>query len=203
MCSEAQRNGKWYVADNVVVGNLKVTTDNWNGGVQFDDVTSEEQLKALIKRVRATVAIPAPPITQQSAERAYELVLAHAGATLPERDAVDARIIESVRTGRQTFGNGIIDTPADVGGWPDHESIPAPADSDHDGMPDEWEEKFGLNLNDPSDGASDADSDGYTNVEEWLNGTDPTEFVDYTKPENNRNTLLETHKTEPKEQSSV
>ena len=203
MYSEAQRDGKWYVADNVVVGNPKVTADNWNGGVQFDDVTSEGQLKALIERVRATAAIPAPPITQQSAERAYELVLAHAGATLPERDAVDARIIEFVRTGRPTFGKGIIDTPADVGGWPDYESIPAPADGDHDGMPDEWEDKFGLNPNDPSDGASDADSDGYTNVEEWLNGTDPTESVDYTKPENNRNTLLETRKTEPKEQSSI
>jgi hypothetical protein len=32
-----------------------------------------------------------------------------------------------------------------------------------------------------------ADRDGYTNVEEWLNGTDPTEFVDYNKPGNNMN----------------
>ena len=37
--------------------------------------------------------------------------------------------------------------------------------------------------------AKDADRDGYTNVEEYLNGTDPTAFVDYTKSENNVNTL--------------
>ena len=37
------------------------------------------------------------------------------------------------------------------------------------------------------------DGDGYTNVEEYLNGTDPTEFVDYTKPENNTNTLEKSH----------
>ena len=39
----------------------------------------------------------------------------------------------------------------------------------------------------------DKDGDGYTNIEEYLNGTDPTEFVDYTKRENNVNTLEATH----------
>ncbi len=183
MFSEAQRTGKWYVGENFVVGNPKVTADNWDGGVQFDDVRSEAQTKALIEKVRATVPFPAARITQQSAEEAYELVLAWAGAILPKRDAVDARIVQSVRSGKPTFGNGIIDTPADVGGWPNYKSAPAPADTDRDGMPDEWEKGCGLNANDPSDGARDTDRDGYTNVEEWLNGTDPTQFVDYRKPE--------------------
>ena len=179
MYSEAQRDGKWYVADNFVVGNPTVSVDNWAGGVQFDDVESDDQLRTLIEKVRASAPVPSVPITQQSAEEAYELVLAQAGATLPNRDAVDTRIIETVRTGRPAFGNGIIDTPADVGGWPQYKSVPAPADTDHDGMPDEWEEKFGLNPNDPSDGATDKDGDGYTNIEEWLNGTDPAEYVNY------------------------
>ena len=87
------------------------------------------------------------------------------------------------------YGNGIIDIPSDVGGWPEYKSTPAPVDSDHDGMPDTWEKKFGLKWDEPSDGAKDADHDGYTNVEEWLNGTDPTQFVDYRIPENNKNTL--------------
>ena len=56
-------------------------------------------------------------------------------------------------------------------------------------MPDEWELKFKLNPQDAADAAQDKDKDGYTNVEEYLNGTDPTVFVDYTKPENNINTL--------------
>ena len=56
-------------------------------------------------------------------------------------------------------------------------------------MPDEWERKFGFNSHSASDNTRDKDDDGYTNIEEYLNGTDPTEFVDYTIPENNKNTL--------------
>lgn len=60
-------------------------------------------------------------------------------------------------------------------------------------MPDEWEKEHGLDPSDAGDNAPDNDGDGYTNVEEYLNGTDPTEFVDYTKPENNVNTLEKSH----------
>ena len=189
MYSEAQRDGKWYVAENFVTGNPKVTADNWDGGVQFDDVETQAEIDALITKVRGRSAAPASPITQQSAEEAYELVLARAGATLPKRDPVDKRIIKIVRTGKPTYKNGIIDIPSDVGGWPQYKSASAPVDSDHDGMPDRWEKKFGLKWKDSSDCVKDIDSDGYTNVEEWLNGTDPTQFIDYRKAENNKNLL--------------
>jgi hypothetical protein len=56
-------------------------------------------------------------------------------------------------------------------------------------MPDEWEECHGLDPADSSDAAGDGDSDGYTNLEEYLNGTNPREFVDYTNPRNNANTI--------------
>jgi hypothetical protein len=189
MYSEAQRDGKWYVAENFVAGNPKVTADNWAGGVQFDDVETQDQIDALIARVRGKTAAPTPLVTQQSAEEAYELVLARAGATLPKRDPVDNRIIKIVRTGKPTYKNGIIDIPSDVGGWPQYKSAAAPVDSDHDGMPDNWEKQFGLKWNDSSDSSKDADNDGYTNVEEWLNGTDPKQYVDYRRPENNKNIL--------------
>jgi hypothetical protein len=188
MHSEAQRDGKWYVAENFVAGNRKVTSNNWNGGVQFDDAETEAEIKALIKKVRSTKPVPAVSITQQSAKKAYLQVLAQAGATLPRRDPVDARIINIVLKGKPTYKNGIIDIPSDVGGWPEYKSAPAPVDSDHDGMPDSWEKKFGLEWNDPADGSKDTDDDGYTNVEEWLNGTDPTQFVDYRKQTNKRST---------------
>ena len=76
-----------------------------------------------------------------------------------------------------------------MGGWPELKSLPAPPDSDGDGMADEWESKFGLDPKNAGDNSQDNDKDGYTNFEEFLNGTDPTVFVDYTKPGNNINTL--------------
>jgi hypothetical protein len=46
-----------------------------------------------------------------------------------------------------------------------------------------------LDASDASDTSKDKDGDGYTNIEEYLNGTDPTVFVDYTKAKNKVNTL--------------
>lgn len=43
----------------------------------------------------------------------------------------------------------------------------------HDGMPDLWEQEHQLDSNKTADGSSDADGDGYTNVEEYLHRTDP------------------------------
>jgi pectate lyase len=184
--------GKWYVAGNEVAGNPKVTADNWAGGVQYgEDTLTKGTLvrKGTEEEARAYEPFAAVPIAQQSAAEAYELVLASGGASLPRRDPVDLRIIESVRTGRPTFQDGIIDSPADVGGWPEYAPAEAPADADADGMPDGWETRHGLDPHQGSDARSDADSDGYTAVEEYLNGTDPAVFVDYTKPENNRDGL--------------
>ena len=63
---------------------------------------------------------------------------------------------------------GMIDSQEDVGGWPELKTLPAPADSDHDGMPDEWEKKNGLNPHDASDRNGIA-GNGYTNLENYLN----------------------------------
>lgn len=47
-------------------------------------------------------------------------------------------------------------------------------DSDGDMLPDTWETRYGLNPNDPSDATQDQDGDGYTNLQEYRAGTDPT-----------------------------
>jgi pectate lyase len=111
---------------------------------------------------------PAPAVTTTSAATAYEDVLARAGARVPYVDPVDQRIVREVREGR----GRIIDDPSEVGGWPSLSRGTAPEDSDHDGMPNAWESARGL---DPTrdDGRGDADRDGYTNVEEYLNGLVP------------------------------
>jgi len=48
------------------------------------------------------------------------------------------------------------------------------ADTDTDGIPDNWENNYGLNPNAAGDRNSDADLDGLTNFEEYTAGTDPT-----------------------------
>ena len=90
-----------------------------------------------------------------------DLVLRNAGATRPRRDAVDQRIADEVTAGTGEVGKG--------SDHPELRSSEPPTDSDHDGMPDAWEQDHGLNPNDPDDRNGDLDGDGYTNVEQYLN----------------------------------
>src|SRR5699024_11288492 len=90
------------------------------------------------------------------------------------RDAVDKRIVQEIRSGTATYSGsitgepGIIDSQKDVGGWPPLESLPAPKDSDRDGMPDQWEKKHELNSEDHSDASAYTLSHNYTNIEVYL-----------------------------------
>ena len=167
----ASLRGKWYVEGNVIEGNEEVTADNWQGGVQPDDAQGGDREK-LLASIRADEPLPMPPVEIQPAREAYESVLAASGATRPVRDRVDWRVIEMVRTGEVTYKLGIITDPEQVGGYPEYKGEPY-ADADGDGMPDDWEKANGLNPNDAADSSRDADGDGYTNIEEWLNATDP------------------------------
>ena len=115
---------------------------------------------------RAASRFDAPPITVQPALTAYRMILEGAGATLPVRDAVDRRIVREVRARK----GRIIDNPDQVGGFPEIAGGEAPPDRDHDGMPDSWEVARSLDPGDPSDSAGDRDGDGYSNLEECING---------------------------------
>jgi pectate lyase len=102
----------------------------------------------------------------ESAKEAYESCLKKSGCSLV-RDRVDERLIKTIinKTGK------VIDSQNDVGGWDMYPSVLRPPgyDSDQDGMPDAWERKLGLNLNDPTDGNKDRNNDGFTNLEEYIN----------------------------------
>jgi hypothetical protein len=92
-------------------------------------------------------------------------VLDKAGAS-KARDPIDARVVKSVRDRK----GKIINSQKEVGGWFTASSTAAPKDSDGDGMPDAWETARKLNPKDPSDASKDRDGDGYTNIEEYVNG---------------------------------
>jgi len=54
----------------------------------------------------------------------------------------------------------------------EHSAAPA-VDTDGDGMPDDFEIANGFDPNNPADANEDADSDGLTNLEEFIAGTQP------------------------------
>lgn len=159
-----------YLTGNYVYGDATVTADNWNGGVQG---VSAEVLAAIKSDTRFGVT---PATVLQTAEEAYETVLSKAGASYV-RDVVDARVVNEVRNGNYTYTgsngstNGLIDSQTDVGGWPDYcyTAADVPADSDNDGIPDEWEDANGLNKSSASDGKTKTLNANYTNIEVYLN----------------------------------
>ena len=178
--------GKAYVEGNVVEGFPTVTADNWAGGVQPAGLGDEQKIREVLK-VDAPVDYNAPQQIM-TAEESFEYVLNNVGATKPCRDAVDERIIRSVRTGTATFVPeaeeysspysrrrlpadsyklGIITNPQQVGGLPTYTGEPR-LDTDGDGIPDEWEKVNGLNPNDATD-ALQIREDGYMVIEWYIN----------------------------------
>jgi pectate lyase len=110
---------------------------------------------------RVTTPFFTPTVTTDSSSLVKDKVLAKAGAILPTRDAVDARIVQNVinKTGSVGIGSSY---PTLSAGLP-------PKDTDRDGMPDGWELVHGLNPNNASDRNGDFNGNGYTNVEDYLN----------------------------------
>ncbi len=161
--------GKFYVNGNVVEGSAKVTEDNWNGGVQSDDPRAAKL---------DTVININNNITTHSAEKALDLILQKAGASVT-RDAVDQRIVEEVRQGKSTYKNGIIDSQNDVGGYPEFNNDTKIIDSDEDGMPDSWEKENCLDPEKANSAGYDLDN-GYTNIEVYFNSLTETSALTTT-----------------------
>lgn len=177
--------GKAYVAGNVVEGNEKVTADNWDGGIQPDVPNAER----IVESVKSDKPMHMAQVTIIPTKTAYDFVLKNAGATLPKRDAVDERIIETVKTGKiynapdakpfhgkfikrrlpeDSYKQGIITHPSQVGGYPEYKGI-AYKDTDKDGMPDDYEKKAGLNPRKADAANLSKTGSGYSNIEDYLN----------------------------------
>lgn len=163
-----------YLTGNILEGNATVNSNNWNGGVKLDISGNPEDYRSNAPFTEA--GADNNTISIQSAEVAFDKVLAYAGASFG-RDQIDSRITREVKNTTYTYEGskgstgGIIDSQADVGGWCALSGGTKLTDTDGDGMPDEWEELNGLNPNDPADGKTKTlDTKGYyTNMEVYSN----------------------------------
>ena len=131
-----------------------VAPDNVFNGKTFDSVVAvwDEVFMPFKPGVAEVNRAADPPIAVpgyivKPAADVGAWVLASAGARPGDRDPVDTRIIDEVRTGK----GRIIASQKDVGGWPDLA-----------------ERRRTLAI--PADPSGDDDGDGYTNLEEWLHG---------------------------------
>ncbi len=170
-----ETNAGYYLVGNKMVGHdgengalsVQVTSNNWYGA--SSGVGSQ-----------ATLSLAGPTLTnvaltlQHTAQEAYDLVLAQAGASIPRRDPVDARIVNEIKTKTGSIidvqGGYPHGTPYSISSnaWPVLLSAPAPTDTDKDGMPDSWEIASGLNPNSAAD-RNNRNAEGYTMLEVYLN----------------------------------
>jgi pectate lyase len=161
--------GKWYVSGNVVDEAPDVSANNWLGIQMGNGGTEADKKQAIVEQSFASEALP-----EKSAKNAYEDVLKYAGASY-KRDTLDQRIINDVKNRK----GGLIDVQGGfphgaayeltVNAWPALQTATAPADTDKDGMPDEWEKQKGLDPADPSDGAKIKLHKYYSNIEVYIN----------------------------------
>jgi hypothetical protein len=95
---------------------------------------------------------------------------------LARQSELQAQAVANAKAGRQTPGRaGRLEIPVFV-----RSGI---VDSDGDGLPDEWEDLYGLDISDPDDAQGDADGDGISNIDEFLLQLDPNTG-------NNRDSLI-------------
>jgi hypothetical protein len=162
--------GKFYVDGNYVDGADDVSKNNWLGIYMGNGGTEADKKEAVIHQPHAV-----ENISLQTAIEAYRSVVEMGGCSLPERDTLDQRIVNDIknRTGKlidvqggYRHGTAYEQT---VTAWPTLRSLPAPKDSDSDGMPDDWEKKHGLNPSEASDASSNTLHGYYRNIEVYIN----------------------------------
>jgi len=148
---------KIYQSSNLIDGNLNGVFDGTNTGWGMFSGTYTAM----------SGSFDCAPVYTESASTALQRVINEGGAFAWNRDGVDTRVNNMVRSAGTS--GAIIDTVAQGGGWA--LAVPAggtkPTDTNGDGIPDAWALAHGLDPNVASNNG-DVDNDGYTNLEEYL-----------------------------------
>ena len=186
-CNKAKpadvKPGQFYLKGNVAEGFPLVTKNNYStAAIAFDKKNGVPPIAKMYELfAHGEAAFPAldgkfnyNTVSTQTAEKAFEKVLAYAGASL-KRDAVDERVTSEAKSGTYKYEGshgstgGMIDTPNDVGGWPVLKGT-AEMDTDKDGIPDSWEKAHGLDPKVDNAATFTLDKKGYyTDLEVYAN----------------------------------
>jgi pectate lyase len=182
------RDPSIYLHDNKGPNNLDGTLDNWSsmmekcgGGTGWG--WYEGVFSLVEEDFRRTSALDNPEnstsILINPSQGLGENLLTHVGAShrldemgnwVYSRDEVDERLVEEYNLGEGQIPQDEID----AGGFPVYDETVEPyVDADFDGMSDVWESAFDLDHTTAEDAWQDLDEDGYLNLEEFLNGTNP------------------------------
>jgi hypothetical protein len=137
-----------------------------DGKVNGRMVTDEDFIRQKATLIKEPSALSRSNVKINAASDAWKIVMAEAGSSL-KRDAVDNRIIGYFKSlGKEGY---IFKTEVDAGGQPKVKPKTSKLkDTDADGIPDRWEIKNRLNLNDAADGTTITQT-GFTNLENYIN----------------------------------
>ena len=161
----AEAQNSVYVSDNRGCPRPLGTEDEWKVSKEWgSNMISKDYQRKTAWDMATEAQISGVPVTTTRMTEDYAVkILEDVGATAPARDSADARVV-------QEFIDGNGDLLKDVSypnDFPTLSALPAPTDSDSDGMADSWELSRGLKAS-VNDAAGDDDGDGYTNIEEYL-----------------------------------
>ncbi len=157
--------GNYYINGNYVYGNPNVTNNNLTSEeTSFSDKTKGGlKNKDLANLLSEPINLGEYQITPDTANEAYDKVLKNVGATLPKRDAIDARIVNDVKnlTGR------VINNTTEVGGEIDlnMETTETRVFS----IPNDWITQKNLSSYNENDIISEGEYKGYTLIEAYVN----------------------------------
>ncbi|MFT3785396.1 MAG: hypothetical protein QM770_04420 [Tepidisphaeraceae bacterium] len=123
-------------------------------------------------QLKMTTPFGTPAVSTQTAADAYNSVIGSVGNWWWARDAIDSRIVGNV-TNNTNPPDGVAATAPNATELANLLATPlvtraANYDTDNDGMPDTWEVAHGLNPTSNADWKLDYDTDGYINLQEYL-----------------------------------
>lgn len=156
--------GKFYIEGNQIEGQSKISKDNWTGSSPW---SGGIVLAGDKRSIRLLSNSASQSVAKYTAKKIYQQILQHVGCSF-QRDSIDLRIINEVSNGSATYGNGLIKSQNDVGGWVELATYDQIEDLDCDGIADSWEKQNGLDPNDPDDSREISDASGYSFLEIYL-----------------------------------